>query len=329
MKWTFLLIFFAAVLNEESTAQTDAKIVVIPNEIGENIYYDTLPHKLYRQILQLASHQILEYRMMANPDLTPGDLYKSGTGHVRQKNRPGDILFDPLLPWHILDLRLKFWRAENGYIRPHHYLIEKPQTNRVYHYRDTVTVDLFDDLFRHGDRYLIYYNPDKDPLFYVLSGAAELGGLGSWVSGPRIHGAKDLAFCRLVRFNAGSMANLRSIRAESALPLSTDYYHFYVESSDLSESSLLVKVKRDSKDQPIGDRMEVIYYTNDPDVTGGGLDDLYEVKYILRTRYPSNDPKINYEEMEKPRIRKLSDEERHSLVYTYNPYFIEFTQMKR
>ncbi len=323
LKLTVLLLFC-----QIQYGQSQDEIVIIPNQIGDDLYYDTIGRALYDIILQGASHRILQYRMRANPNFAVGDVYRDLTGHVRSTKEPGDVLFDPPLPWHILDLRLKFWRAENGYIRPHHYLIEKPQTNRVYHYRDTVTVDLFDDLFPHGDRYLIYYNPDKDPLFYVLGGAAELGGYGSWLTLRGPLAARQIVYRRMIRYNASYPVNLKSIRAKSALPLPADYYHFFVEHSDLSKSSLLVRVRRDAKFRPLLDQVEVIYYTNDPDFTGGDLNDLYEVKYILRTRYPSNDPKINYEEMEKPRIRKLSDEERHSLVYTYNPYFIEFTEMK-
>ena len=188
-------------------AQLPAQSVVIPHPIGDKVYQDTIPAKLYKELKNIIQARILQYRMIVNPNFKMWEVYNLG-GHVISRKDPARVLFDPPLEGvYLLDIQIKKWRADNGYIRPHYYLIEKPQDNRMIreYPRDTIYPDLYDEYYKCDDRYLVYYNPDRDNgRMYLISGAFELAPfetrwLRVWMDNPI--SAKRLVTRRMVRFN--------------------------------------------------------------------------------------------------------------------------------
>ena len=96
----------------------------------------------------------------------------------------------------------------------------------------------------------------------------------------------------------------------------------------MSGTGLLVKVPKDKKGRFDPETMELIYYSNDPEITGKDPSPLFEVKHVLRRRGEYGlDPLKNYELFEKPILREISKEERQQLVETY-PHLLKMIKRR-
>lgn len=294
----------------------------------------TVPVMPYIKIRNEFFWRWLYYRMPTNPRLKYDDWYNRDNNIHRDQftviigdtvDRNNYALDYTVKRWpdHLCDCTLQksHW--------PGYYLVEKKGNNFVRRINktldpegtipDTIKVHAHADLYPYDERFLFYYDREKNELRNISGNLA-------WNALPFKYNLSHFyALTRLAQYNVGCIEfydtyiyheTSKSIEDERT----KDKEHTYLAAtqSSLTQGSLLIKGKKINESTEFDDQIEMIYYTNQPSKTGDSTGvTMLEYHYTIK-------PHVEKITERYPVIRKLTWEENMEIRRGPMRFFIEW-----
>ncbi len=268
---------------------------------------ESISDTIVEKIVEKVDSEIFRFRVQRNPEFSLSDYAKDyimakDQAYIKKYYESKSVLLDkqgikktvgPLI------LKVSPWRIKGKYLQPNYYIVEKngnrlPTLNLKNGETIEMNVDLFDEYYPFGNRYLVYYKSGSERVF-MISGSVFLESISDrWFFQDKLPGAKRAITVRTVMFNASyPLILIGEVEAQKE-----GFYLFEIKSSDLSAKSILARVPY--KDNPRFENIELIYYRyGHPETEELGI---FEVMYLIKTQPGS------YKETQ-PIYRKLSHQE--------------------
>lgn len=185
---------------------------------------------------------------------------------------------------------------------------------------DTIKVNAYSEQFPYDDRFLYYYDKEKDQLWNI-SGNIE------WNNTPyRSNLPQYYILTRLAQYDVKMVQDYRiflnskknSTNIYDSLLRDSKHRYYIAESSLLSEGRLLIRTPFNSKNVKYDKLIEVIFYTLNPLKTGDkDGKTMMEYRYSIRSFIEKSNERT-------PAIRKLSNEEKQRILNSNMRFFVEF-----